>query len=213
MLLKVLFASFALMTVAQGKSKYCCYPDQWEAVEGLMAGSVDDEGHATITNGYVTVSYDAKNQRIYGVDTITTGSVTKVYTFLQLFTEGVQYLIVNKTCTRAKLGAWNNQNCIPDNATLTNQYRLGLNQSIMINDYTYSISNLTYIVSVENKSCAPVVEYNFGDLNGAQLMTGVGVQGITVGIKDPSVFDVPAICKQAPHDQSTLRSVSFTRRR
>jgi hypothetical protein len=55
-----------------------------------------------------------------------------------------------------------------DNATLTNQYRLGLNQSIMVNDYTYSISNLTYIVSVENKSCAPVVEYNFGDLNGGK---------------------------------------------
>ena len=30
-----------------------------------------------------------------------------------------------------------------------------------------------------------------------ELMIGAGIQDLTPGVKDPSVFDVPAICKQA----------------
>lgn len=35
--------------LAYGQSKYCCYPDQWEANEGLISGTSDDKGNAAIT--------------------------------------------------------------------------------------------------------------------------------------------------------------------
>ena len=56
-----------------------------------------------------------------------------------------------------------------DNATVVSQYRLGLNQSITVSDYSYSVGQVSIVVSVENKNCVPVVEQQYGDLNGGMV--------------------------------------------
>ena len=51
-----MLALFILTTfLAIVYSDNCCVPLQWEAMEGLLTGSVDDEGHAAIT--YVRSSF------------------------------------------------------------------------------------------------------------------------------------------------------------
>ncbi|XP_053391994.1 mammalian ependymin-related protein 1-like [Mercenaria mercenaria] len=213
MFLRILLSVFALTSVVQCQIKPCCYPDQWEAVEGILAGSMNDEGDTAITNAYIQIAYDAKEQRVYGEETATTGSLTKQYTFLQLYNESVQYTIVNKTCTRSKLAPWNNQNCIPANASFVSQYRLGLNQSIMVSDFSYNTGTVSNVVTVTNDMCVPVVTQRTGNINGVEVMLSAGVQGITAGIKDPSVFNVPDICKSGKviDDKEMKKSWTFAR--
>lgn len=156
---------------------------------------------------------DAKAKRIHTDEMIITGNTVKKYTTLQLYDQNVQYVVQNNTCTRSKLPAWNNRNCIPDNATMGSPYRLGLNQSLMVTDYSYTLDTEQVVITVTNDMCVPVVEQIYGQVQGASLISAFGVEGVTTGIKDPSVFNIPDVCQKdrLVEVHMTKRSVPFVR--
>ena len=45
MLKLLILTSFVSLTYGN----ICCVPRQWEATEGLLTGSIDDEGHTAVT--------------------------------------------------------------------------------------------------------------------------------------------------------------------
>ncbi|KAL4239889.1 hypothetical protein ACF0H5_000689 [Mactra antiquata] len=195
MLQKVLVLLSMLICMVYG-GNICCLPEQWEGMQGFQTGSLDDQGHTAITLGSVGTSYDATNKRVRLVENIISGGNSQEFTILQLFNQNVQYNIKNQTCTSSRAPAWT-ENCIPDTATMTGKYRLGLNQSIEVTGYVWTQGNVSIGLDVTD-GCVPITQGTQGEVSGVQFMSGTSVLGITVGIKDPSVFDVPAICKH-PH--------------
>ena len=54
---QVVVCILLLFGVVYGQSKYCCFPAQWEATEGIMVGSSDDKGDSTVTLVTIIVIY------------------------------------------------------------------------------------------------------------------------------------------------------------
>lgn len=57
MMLKVILLVCVLVPTVHSQSKYCCFPDQWEATEGVLSGSADAEGDTAITQVTLLPNY------------------------------------------------------------------------------------------------------------------------------------------------------------
>lgn len=199
MLFFVIFASL----LVSGSANICCVPNQFEATQGLLTGSVDDEGHTAVTYGTIGLSYDATNQRVYTSSRLTVGNDTRIYSMLQLFEENSTYLIENNVCvkTDVPMPPWKSL-CIPDNATLISQYTLGPpNNTISVKEYNFTVSNATLAIGLTDK-CIPVIEKTYGSINTGRTVENhlimYGLQNLTVGIAHPEVFNIPSICPTPP---------------
>ncbi|KAH3863091.1 mammalian ependymin-related protein 1-like [Dreissena polymorpha] len=198
----------ALATTAHSDS--CCVPTQFECSEGTMTGSADDDGNTALAQALIKFSFDGNGKRVYSVEQVIVGNQSDTYTILQLYNQGQQYVIHNGVCSRGSLETWGNKGCIPDTATVSGTYQLGYGQNIWITTYSWSIPSPTASVSLGvTDNCVPVVEIFTGQQEGTSFLALQGFQNITLGIKDPSVFVVPDICKH----QSTSVPVPMYRRR
>ncbi|XP_052816372.1 mammalian ependymin-related protein 1-like [Mya arenaria] len=194
-----------ILTPAVLGVKNCCFPSQFECVEGLVTGSADDEGHTSVTTGNLQLSYDASGRRIYVLEQLQTGNITETYTLIQLYNENMQYIIHNGTCTGGKLGSWDNRNCIPDNATAGTNFILGHQQSALVTPYMWNLADGTSLTMTVTDNCTPLSELTYGTREGTSFLSGVDFNNINLGIKDPTVFVVPDICKQQALGQTIYR--------
>ncbi|EDV27387.1 uncharacterized protein TRIADDRAFT_53031 [Trichoplax adhaerens] len=144
----------------------------------------------------IRLYYDYSNQRIR-VDESPAGIKTTV---IIDFNTHKTYIITNGQCLTTTIEAPFNPTCIPGNALYSGILQLGGPDGIIAKSYHFSTADSTiqtdYIIS---ENCIPVLEVSKVSLTNPTTETTfvtLTYGNTTIGIQDPSVFDIPAICSQ-----------------
>ncbi|CAH1244367.1 Hypp7283 [Branchiostoma lanceolatum] len=105
------------------------------------------------------------------------------------YNKGVMYTMVAGQCFTTPW-PYPIVNCIPDNATMIGNFEVGGPDGLMVEQYHLNdfLPGLKGYIQFSRAGCLPVSQAQFTDTH----VTKVGVANITVGIKDPNVFDVPS---------------------
>ncbi|XP_014784840.1 uncharacterized protein LOC106879679 [Octopus bimaculoides] len=119
------------------------------------------------------------------------------------------YLMTSGTCTKRKLDvswlqATELPHCIPSNAHLEREiYIGGPHEDVEVMTYTHAVKHGIRHLTVTAHHCYPVQDvFYFRDTSVSDKSTGNGtitqVKNLKFTIDDPSVFDLPDLCKKAP---------------
>ncbi|XP_013400829.1 mammalian ependymin-related protein 1-like isoform X3 [Lingula anatina] len=121
---------------------------------------------------------------------------------LQDFKAGVQYQITNGgPCVKSKLTQlW--MGCMPKTSKFMGSAVVGLgDDSIKVNNWAIFMNSSsvmgTSYAQVTAKDCVPIGSSLQGSAKGVDMMSVQGTSNVSAGIKDPSVFSLPASCQEA----------------
>ncbi|KAL3862069.1 hypothetical protein ACJMK2_008064 [Sinanodonta woodiana] len=192
-----LLLAFVLVGMAMGEG--CCPPIAWEGFIGTMVGSVEDavphltmsflKYHTNITLGMIEME---------GNIIIDRGQTQQIRIIIDN-NKMTQYFIMNGKCARRTL-ARKVLNCVPENATLVLNTYLGAGpETLTVKVYRFLVEDIEVYSTVTSSGCIPVEHVLTGihpDTKVA-LLEVAQVSGVTVGVKNPSVFDIPSICQSA----------------
>ncbi|KAL3876391.1 hypothetical protein ACJMK2_034241 [Sinanodonta woodiana] len=185
----ILFLAFVAIAAGEG----CCPPDQWEAGQDIMVGMVT-AGATHLSKGLNRVHIDATQKIIAAEESLVVDGAPVQLKVIQDFVKGIQYLIQNSVCQKTTIGPWVSR-CVPDNATLVHSVSIGSGKNTLaVKTYNVKQGDLDIYVTVTADGCIPVSQNQAGSSSGVNQMIVVGFYDVTQGIKDRSVFDVPAEC-------------------
>ncbi|XP_064595528.1 ependymin-related protein 1-like [Liolophura sinensis] len=176
----------------------CCFPAQWEAFAGILEGyylpSTDTPGEV---EGYDWVSYDYVNKRLMSNLSLVTDNDTPIRGVVIIdFKKGRRYDIFGNNCTSKIYKGDIPKNCVPDNANSTGPSYFGAgNNKLVFNSFQFLYNNLPVFMTFTQRDCIPVSETVIGGIApGIKGFVGITYTGLTVGIKDPRVFEPPKDC-------------------
>ncbi|XP_002732744.1 ependymin-related protein 1-like [Saccoglossus kowalevskii] len=193
MKLIVLLASFVALTTAYK----CCPPKQFESTMGQFGGTCTRQGKSGIFTVYGPLHYDYSKEMVALEEYISAGEQQFKVKVIQDFNSNTQYVIMAGKCTKSDLPGSIDDTCIPDAAEYigTNVYGL---DALTADSYTYNAqqmgANVSVGVAVTANECLPFGLTIFADQPQAETISFIGFMNVTLGIKDPSVFDIPKIC-------------------
>ncbi|XP_052076423.1 ependymin-related protein 1-like [Mytilus californianus] len=206
---KQVMFTIAVFAVFVQLASSCCGPAQWEGYEGVFAG-VQANGTGGEGKGLLNISVDANiNKVAIKGYSMWNGQRVKQH-LLNDYSAGNSYTAYNGKCLTAALPPYPSPgklNCVPYDAklVLSTYYGAGDNK-YEIDVYEFMVDGIKIELSVNKGSCVPVGEHQ-------QLANGfadVGFMGITEGIKDPSVFDIPPECNNARTVSPRMRYIKKT---
>ncbi|XP_060074738.1 uncharacterized protein LOC132554435 [Ylistrum balloti] len=170
----------------------CCVPKQWEALEGIVTG-IDEHGRDNLEEGTVLVAYDAISQRFAADYKVYYGEKHYGGKIILDFARERQYIISKGKCEIAILKDPFRESCIPGEIK-PYVYTIGVGENIMeLKSYQVDYAGIKASISVTG-NCVPVGEVLSGQVNGMNFLETIGYTNLTVGIRDESVFEPPAIC-------------------
>ncbi|XP_070531920.1 ependymin-related protein 1-like [Ptychodera flava] len=184
-----------LSSVVYASAYICCPPTKWEGQFGELGGYVTDK---TKESGVFTVAATAHIDSDIQKVAMETARQVKI---IQDYKKKIMYTIAGGNCTKTALqGTVEDDVCIPDRAkyftTLTY-----FGEDLIADDYIYDIvlhgMKLTTISLVTRSSCIPMGLQGKVEAKDVKAIYSGGFFNVTLGIEDPSVFDVPAICQHA----------------
>jgi len=187
----------------------CCTPAQWEGtVHAYRRRKDQSSGKVEIDKESWKVAYDTTNKRFAEVITHKLPGA-KEYTERRVLLQeddGIvkEYRINengNGGCS-IKSDAYVELDCVPETATGGEKYSLGLaSDDLEVTSwvYQYEWEGINYVDVMEVRDisegvCVPVTEESKGFEGPYSFVGGATYSGITLGIADESVFDVPAEC-------------------
>ncbi|XP_070531919.1 ependymin-related protein 1-like [Ptychodera flava] len=185
-----------LSSVVCATAYICCPPSQWEGYIGETGGYVtDSKSDAGYISAYIVYHIDREMKKIAFDSQSTVGPTQSNVHTLQDFDKKIQYQVEGGVCTKSAL-----QGSIEDNACVTDRAQLQGKVDIvgmLANSYTYTAEgiDMNVTLTVWEKGCIPCGFNAVIHSQGAHSILNGGYFNITTGIKDPSVFDVPAACK------------------
>ncbi|XP_013399691.1 mammalian ependymin-related protein 1-like [Lingula anatina] len=179
----------------------CCTPPQWEGNVAQSQGqNVAGQGHRAAQ--IMTLSMDANLKKVAHRGQWYYDQQQGTFQLLQDFKAGVQYQITNGgPCVKSKLTQpW--MGCIPKTSKFMGSAVLGLgDDSIKVNNWAIFMNSSslmgTSYTQVTAKDCVPIGSTFQGSAKGVGMMSVQGVTNVSAGIKDPSVFSLPASCQKA----------------
>ncbi|XP_022102237.1 ependymin-related protein 1-like [Acanthaster planci] len=185
-----------LVAVALGEAqKKCCFPDQFEIVDGQIVGFVQS-GQGTAVTQSSQAAFDYTNRRTAAL----LQSSGSRYQTITDYNKAVMYTInlTLKTCQKTALPSRTMDHCVPSNATYNGPFYLGDNK-LTGDSFSFSLNVEGDVVngtlSVTEGDCIPVGETLFGTFGGRQTLILAGYVNYSPGIKDPSkYFNVPSYC-------------------
>lgn len=176
----------------------CCMPAQWQGIEMVDVGTSVNGTNNDIKIA-MNVSYDSTIKKVAVDMYIRTSAGEKTKEFvLQDYSTGIQYVVERGRCIKMPISQSDfPMQCVPKNATAVLRSFVG--------GGTAKIATTTYLIefpgvgegflTMTDEGCYPITYEVAGRVQGVDLLETVALYGITDGIVDPSVFDVPAICK------------------
>lgn len=175
-------------------SQVCCVPKQFESPGGAL-GLIDVNGKALKQTISMMTSYDSINKKTVTKSTTIVENYPPTITVeLKDYAAGKQYEVKNGVCNKGPLTTTFPDQCTPANATYS-PIVMGTGPHAVkgrIYNYMYSGINMTFIVT---EDCVPLTEMlNGHSVASVEYWIALGYTGLTTGIKDPSVFNVPASC-------------------
>ncbi|XP_069134904.1 uncharacterized protein [Argopecten irradians] len=119
------------------------------------------------------------------------------------YAAGMAYTVSEGTCTKTKLTGPFQPFCIPDSAPPAIPMYFGTGDN-KINVMNYVLADPAGIITslLVSDGCVPFSNTTINMAGASPYALSLGYNGTTIGIKDPSVFDVPAECK---HDTDPVR--------
>ncbi|CAC5402989.1 unnamed protein product [Mytilus coruscus] len=195
-MIKRIIFTIAVFAVFVQIASSCCGPAQWEGYESVSSG-LQFNGTGTEGIGLLNMSVDANiNKVAIKGYSMWNGQRVKQHNLYD-YSAGKSYSVYNGKCLKADLSPYPSPgkiNCVPSDAklVLSTYYGTGDNK-YEIDVYEYMIDGKKMELSVNKGSCLPVGQHQ-------QITNGfadIGFMGITEGIKDPSVFDIPPECNNA----------------
>ncbi|CAG5127806.1 unnamed protein product [Candidula unifasciata] len=198
-----------LVSSLMGLCSACCTPAQWEGQLSAIAGRAEGARHEVILE-FGEVSYDATNNRSVIVLSFKGGKIDdtmKILTRYDNSSSGKQYVLDFKTgkCNILELRTPFRRLCIPAEAKRIGNFTLGLSPALKGTAFAAGGKDVNVFVTVQeldNDTCVPVSESLYGRFGKADVVETIAFINITPGIKNETVFDVPAQCKKA--DESTF---------
>ncbi|XP_071111036.1 mammalian ependymin-related protein 1-like [Haliotis cracherodii] len=190
---------------------YCTVP-QWEGYQSTYGG-IFREGQVVLDEMLTRVAYDLNNTRLALFTSGTTGGVSRKIDYIYNYQERILYTIEGPTCTKTPLTEPFKKQCTPKGAVMTWGKTwlggAGPNDELWILGFTGQLNNISYHISFNQFPVVPVFETLMGEVDGVSLYQNSNFMNVTVGIKDPAVFNPPPSCKAVdvePPDSSTRRS-------
>ncbi|XP_066291958.1 ependymin-related protein 1-like [Branchiostoma lanceolatum] len=167
----------------------CCVPKQWEGEVHMIQGYVRS-GQPGLQNVTVRESYDFTRKKI-AVELLGMTTPTKVimdYNKMEVFT------ITGTTCTAGKMMNPGMLNCLPMNSTYMGSFRFGGMDGLLVDSWSIFDPLLggNGVVDMTRDGCIMVTEVLTSPPGSPEpSLSALGVTDVTLGIKDPKVFDVP----------------------
>merc|ERR1712170_242097 len=203
-MLKEIVAVVFLVSVTA--SERCCVPKEWEGNYGWSIGLANkNERLGKNASIFGRIYYDANKQLV----TLSGGSTnsdgrTFLDTYIMDFPNKKMYQInIERLCTVTELDAKFQEYCVPENAQLQAQSKLGLgeNNELKVDSWQLPMPEINGLAffTVTSDGCLPQGETIFGStLKDGNYEEGYqasgGMSGVNYGIKDRSVFDPPDFC-------------------
>ncbi|XP_041363705.1 ependymin-related protein 1-like [Gigantopelta aegis] len=189
------------VSVQAALASICCIPRQWEGIEAQTTGFVKPNASVpTLVQTEIKVHFDATNERMAFDETVTVNGYKTKVKVIQLWTKMMEYVIQESgSCKKKTLSGTVPDGCIPDTAKDLGTHFVGSgSETLTFHTYEIKASGLN-IVADMTSLCIPVTQQTFGQLpNGDHMLQVNRYYDIMLGIKDMSVFDVPASCDHAP---------------
>ncbi|XP_002732738.1 ependymin-related protein 2-like [Saccoglossus kowalevskii] len=183
--------------IACTAAQKCCPPKQFEAFMGEVGGTCTPQGQSGLFFVTGQVHYDYKKAMVAAEEYISTEKQVKVQ-IIQDYNSNTQYVVQAGKCTKSDLPGSIENTCVPDYAVYGGRLVYGLNAALEIDMYSFEGqqlgTNYSVQVLVTSKECLYFAQNTFIDSPQVDIIMNSGYTNTTLGIKDPSVFDVPKIC-------------------
>lgn len=180
----------------------CCPPKQFEAIMGQIGGSCmhAEVGDTTFAFGG-DIHYDYNRKMVAATESGTSGGQEFHLNVIQDFNKNKQFLIMQGTCKISVLPGSIDDTCLPDTAVFGGTFAYGLDgfqgDLYYLSGEQMGVNVSAYIVVTKNE-CLPFSQSVFLSQPAADTIAVMGYTNTTLGIKDPTVFEIPKICR---HDE------------
>ncbi|KAL3876400.1 hypothetical protein ACJMK2_034249 [Sinanodonta woodiana] len=181
-----------LVTMVMGEG--CCPYDAWEGTLGLVTGT-EQGGQSHLTLGALNLHVNSAKKIIVSEGEMDVDGYGFQLKAIQDYMKGTEYDIVNGKCTTKSIGPWKSR-CIPDDAQIVQNTYIGAgSEKVAVKTYLYMEDGLQVYSTVTARDCVPIMSVQSGVTSkGVSTVTASEFSGITKGVKDPSIFNIPAIC-------------------
>ncbi|XP_071125331.1 mammalian ependymin-related protein 1-like isoform X2 [Mytilus edulis] len=196
-----------LSTYMHTAESCCCMPEKFELHEYVE--DIFTWPSAMIQTGYANISFDleVKKSVFFFYDVKLNGKDVPTPTYLFDHSSGFVYVydLRSKYCKKMPIGRMNPV-CVPANQS-TDTTHLGTGkETLSVKTYQSTAGNQTTSTTVTKEKCYLISS----ELNDSEYPISLRRQfyGTTLGIKDMSVFKIPAICKKIFWNTQEIPEVS-----
>ncbi|XP_078588173.1 mammalian ependymin-related protein 1-like [Branchiostoma floridae x Branchiostoma japonicum] len=202
----------AMLASVSAQPQPCCTPNQWEATMVEAQGYVLNMEPKTLV-GTVEVSYDFDNKKMAFNQMLNNSGTPILSKVIIDYKEGKMYTISGGVCTEQDAPTVDMpQQCITAGAVYERTIRLGGPDGLEVNSFgLWNVQGVAYgTAQMTSSDCLPVTEVLIAEQTGQVLgsVQAIIFDGVTTGIKDPSVFDPPSPpCNTIPDVHRQRRSV------
>ncbi|XP_071115867.1 mammalian ependymin-related protein 1-like [Haliotis cracherodii] len=222
MLLVVVFLSVVHVSLLEGR---CCAPRQWEGwgvrLGGQMAGATHKRPE--LIQAKINLHYNADGPMVVAVANTSVGTRKRLLTAIQDFKHKTLYVLEDGGCKVKPLPEPFTELCSPKGQDGKFMW-LGFGEtSYPALEYVYTFKQQTadtrgtMCAIWTQKACAPLSESFHGTYVGIPQVFTFSYSDIQRGIRDPSIFHIPKLCREAnmtlvdalPHDDIPLLSSQY----
>ncbi|XP_071125326.1 uncharacterized protein [Mytilus edulis] len=176
----------------------CCMPDKFESHEYVEARIINMAKSTYLQTANMNISYDFTSKKtvtfVYNIKA--DGKVLPPLSTLVDYEAGVAYVVQNNKCTKSAVPIKLRRACVPEMFKIVETTHFGAGSEMLaVHKYQSSYGNSTSSFTVTAQNCYYISYEAYDSQRPAERPRGV-VFGITLGIKNPSVFSVPALCKK-----------------
>lgn len=193
---------------AQSKQQTnCCSPPKWEifrwGIGGAQPPGLPKKPSLNIWST-ASLAFDRDRQRFYSYENYTVGTTVTSNKIIEDYQSGYKYTldVIRNVCVKANVTVSSlNSGCLPDSAVFLSRVYYGVgDDSLYVKVYkvttvTSRIQTEDYIM-VSDDDCIQVSESIVGSINNVALAVRFNFLEATPGIKDPSVFNIPDVCRE-----------------
>ncbi|XP_052081823.1 uncharacterized protein LOC127719639 [Mytilus californianus] len=192
-----------------GQAYSCCVPQQLEGTVGMSIGLNNNGNPLAITAVYDKWAMDTARGKGYFSGTVYVGGHAIHQEIVQDFNIQVQYEAAMGNCTIKPFpfdfSTEGGMICLPSSSKVMSSYHGLGDDTLKVDTYYIPFDAGHFTMSLTTKGCAPVSEsfqINDGVFN-------IGFMGLTSGITDPSVFELPSPCKEGSMRKREIRQSPF----
>ncbi|KAL4240122.1 hypothetical protein ACF0H5_000916 [Mactra antiquata] len=195
-LIKMKIICFILLSVYIGTTyaSQCCFPRQYEANQGIAKATARN-GQLSIMTGNIHYWFDAVSRRERFNEYIVIDDIPYNIVVIKDYNmTNTKYVITNGHCTKSSLTKFK-EGCIQDSSTELISSSYGLQDSGR--DFTIYNNTAGIVTSflIATNDCLPMLDVSIVPRGTTPYMEVVNFYNFTTGIKDPTVFDIPSLCK------------------